>query len=357
MTNRLQEPAAPPPWGARGDPFTLAHLSDLHATDVRIASPRDVLSKRALGWLSWRRKRRKEHRREVLEALVDDLRACAPDHVGVTGDLTHLGLPDEIAEAVAWLERLGPAERVAVVPGNHDAYAGAEGAERWAPWRAYLGDDGAAAAVGAAASGSTSANGRSDAPHDDPATRGFPWVRRIGARAALIGVSSARPTAPLLATGRVGEAQRTRLERLLRTLADEGRVRIVLMHHPPLPAGQSRRRQLDDAAALRALLARVGAELVLHGHTHESHVDELPGPHGAIPVIGVPSSSSIGHRPARRARYHLYRIEPWADAGGVPRCRLSWQVRGFDPASGRFRAEAECETAPPAPAAAAAPRR
>lgn len=327
MTDRFQSGAAPgAACPAGGGSFTLAHLSDLHATDVRLGSPRDLLSKRALGWLSWRHKRRKEHLQAVLDALLEDLRAHRPDHVAVTGDLTHLGLPGEIEAAVDWLERIGPPERVAIVPGNHDAYAGAAGAERWAPWRAYLGDGAGRQAP------------RPD-PAGDPATAGFPWVRRIGPSLALLGVSSARPTAPLLATGVIGPAQRARLEQQLDELGAEGRTRVVLMHHPPIPAGQSRRRQLDDAEALRALLARAGAELILHGHTHESHLGELPGPHGAIPVIGVPSSSSIGKRPARRARYHLYRIEPRRDPAGAPACRLSWQVRGYDAGSGRFVAE------------------
>ncbi len=313
----------------QGESFTLAHLSDLHATDVRLESPLDVLGKRALGWLSWRRRRRREHQGSVLAALIEDLHRCAPDHVGITGDLTHLGLPAEIAAAVEWLERIGPAERVSIVPGNHDAYAGAEGAERWLPWRAYMGEHVAGAADA------------KPGEREDADTQGFPWVRRLGSRIALIGVSSARPTAPLLATGRLGEAQRSRVETLLTQLGVEGRVRIVLMHHPPIAAGQSRRRQLDDAAEMRALLGRAGAELVLHGHTHESHEGSVPGPGGAIPVLGVPSSSSIGHRPARRARYHLYRIVAERDALGAPRCRLSWQVRGFDAVTGGFAVEAE----------------
>lgn len=303
-------------------PFVLAHLSDLHATAVELSSPRDVMGKRALGWLSWRRKRRKEHLAAVLEALIADLQGGRPDHVGVTGDLTHLGLPGEVEAAVAWLARLGPPERVSVVPGNHDAYAGAAGAERWAAWSAYMGDGGAAAGA--------------DGADDEAATRGFPFLRRVGA-VALIGCSSARPTAPLLATGRLGDGQRARLEALLARLGEEGAFRVLLLHHPPVPAGQSRRRQLDDAAALRALLARTGAELVLHGHTHESHLATLPGPRGPIPVVGVPSSSAIGPRAARRARYHLYRIAPGANGDHGP---LSWEVRGFDPASGRFVSEA-----------------
>lgn len=320
-----------PPDNPEGKTFTLAHLSDLHATDVRLGSPRDILGKRALGWISWRRRRRREHQASVLSALIADLRRCAPDHVGVTGDLTHLGLPAEIAAAVPWLEQIGPAERVSVVPGNHDAYAGAEGAERWSPWCAYMG-----ASADLAEPDTGVGVHRADAD-----TRGFPWVRRLGSRIALIGVSSARPTAPLLATGRVGAAQRERLEALLSVLGAEGRVRVVLMHHPPVAAGQSRRRQLDDAAEVRALFARAGAELVLHGHTHESHRDSVPGPSGTIPVLGVPSSSSIGHRPARRARYHLYQILAERDEQGRPRCQLVVQVRGFDASTGCFAAEAE----------------
>jgi 3',5'-cyclic AMP phosphodiesterase CpdA len=300
-------------------PFTLAHLSDLHATEVRIESPRDILGKRALGWLSWRRKRRKEHLAAVLEALAEDLAACKPDHVGVTGDLTHLGLASEVEAAVGWLERFGRPSGVSVVPGNHDAYAGSPGAERWSPWADYRGPVEPA-----------------EDDSDDPATAGFPWVRRLGS-VALVGVSTARPTAPLLATGRVGAGQLSRLERLLARLGREGLVRVVMMHHPPVSAGLSRRRRLDDAAEIRAVLARAGAELVLHGHTHESHRDTVAGPRGAIPVIGVPSSSSIGHRPARRARYHLYRIARARQGGRA----LSCQVRGYDPAARRFVPEAE----------------
>ncbi|MCL4684253.1 metallophosphoesterase [Myxococcota bacterium] len=309
-----------------GQAFTIAHLSDLHATDVRLGSPRDVLGKRALGWLSWRHRRRHEHQASVLRALIADLHQRAPDHIAITGDLTHLGLPSEIAAATNWLERIGPAEQVSVVPGNHDAYAGAEGAERWLPWRHYMGD---------------LAGPPADADDADADARGFPWIRRIGGHIALIGISSARPTAPLLATGRVGARQRARVEALLATLAAEGRVRIVLLHHPPVAAGQSRRRQLDDAAEVRALLTRAGAELLLHGHTHECHEGVVRGPHGPIPVLGVASSSSAGPRPARRARYRLVRIVPERATDGTPRCRISWQLRGFDAATGGFVAETE----------------
>jgi 3',5'-cyclic AMP phosphodiesterase CpdA len=279
-------------------------------TPIQVRGLRDLAGKRALGWLSWHRRRRHEHRAEILDALLADLAAEAPDHVAVTGDLTNVGLPDEIEAAVPWLERLGGPGRVSLVPGNHDAYGAALDGRRLAPWAPYMaGADGAAPGAG----------GR------------FPFVRRLGPL-ALVGLSSAVPSAPGLATGRLGADQLAQLERALAGLARERCYRVVLLHHPPLPAGQSWRRRLSDAPELRAILARTGAELVLHGHTHRTSFERVPGPAGAIPVVGVPSSSARGHRPERRARYHLYRIEAAAGAG----FRLACSVRALDPGSGRF---------------------
>ena len=75
-----------------------------------------------LGYLNWTRNRHKYHRREVLDALVSDLQAQSPDHIAVTGDLVNLALEAEFAPARAWLESVGPPNRVTAIPGNHDAY-------------------------------------------------------------------------------------------------------------------------------------------------------------------------------------------------------------------------------------------
>jgi 3',5'-cyclic AMP phosphodiesterase CpdA len=301
-------------------PFLLAHVSDLHATAPEPARAADLLGKRALGWLSWRRRRRFEHLDFVLEALLDDLRVTRPDHVAVTGDMTQIGLPGEIDAAAGWLARLGPPDRVSLVPGNHDAYAPSRTPDPWAAWADYMESRDAGGLDVAAGAG----------------TDRFPFARRLGP-VAIVGASSARPTAPLLATGRLGESQLARLERVLEKLGGEGAFRVLLLHHPPIPAGQSRRRQLDDAASLRGVLARCGAELVLHGHTHRTRIGRVDGPAGPIPVVGVPSASSVGPKEARRARYHVYRIE----RAGERRFRVSYEVRGFDAAARRFAHEGE----------------
>lgn len=294
---------------------TLGHVSDLHATPVRPGRLQPLLSKRALGWLSWTLRRRRRYRPEVLEALVRDLEQTAPHQVAVTGDLTNVALEEEFPAAAAWLARLGPPSRVNVIPGNHDAYVAVPAERGWDLWRDYLASDPEARSFG-------------PAPAD-----GFPSLRLRGPL-ALVGLCTARPTAPLLATGHVGGDQLARLGDLLEALRDAGRCRVVLVHHPPQPGVVSSRRALDDAAALCDVLRRTGAELVLHGHLHRVRVDRLEGPDGPIPVVGVPSASHTGPGPEKCAAYHLYDIE--MRAGARPRIRM--RTRAYDPASGRFAA-------------------
>jgi 3',5'-cyclic AMP phosphodiesterase CpdA len=295
----------------------LAHLSDLHATQVPWLGPADFAGKRLLGWLSWRARRRKIHRVEVLEALLRDLPATAADHIVVAGDLTNLACEHEFDQARAWLERLGPPGRVSIVPGNHDAYVAMPRGRSWDRWSAYLDSD------------------------EGAAPGGFPTLRVRGSL-ALVGVCSAVPSAPLLATGRLGEEQLEQLDKLLAGLAESPLCRVLLIHHPITDGATSRRRALTDAAALRGVLARRGVDLVLHGHGHRTLFGGIPGPHGPIPVVGVRSSSDIGHKPHKRAQYHLYEIEPRASVGGGgARFRITTRIRGYDPVGDCFSGEGE----------------
>jgi len=296
---------------------TLAHISDLHATRVRVGGIAPLLSKRALGWLSWQIKRRHLYLPAVFEALLADLARTEPDQIAITGDFTQISLDAEFREASEWLTRIGPPERVSAVPGNHDAYVSR--AERgWGSWRPYLASDPAAAAL-----------------RGDGETL-FPSLR-LREGLALVGVSTARATPPFLASGRVGREQLARLDALLARLAGEPRCRVVLIHHPPLPGVTSWRRALHDAREFAAVLQRRGAELVLHGHLHRTHLASLPGPHGAIPVVGVPSASHGGPSPDRAAGYHIYEIEPDPSGRFAIRCR----ARVWDAVAQRFIARGD----------------
>jgi 3',5'-cyclic AMP phosphodiesterase CpdA len=278
--------------------FTLAHLSDPHLAPLPTPRLRDLANKRVLGYLNWKRSRQKFHRRDVLDALVSDLQARAPDHIAVTGDLVNLALEAEFAPARAWLEGVGASDRVTVIPGNHDAYVRATQHRFSQALGDYLGGDNALA--------------------DGVA---FPFLRRRGPL-ALIGVSSAVPTAPLMATGWLGRAQFDALERILIGLSAEQAFRVLLIHHPL--RSDSRAKRLTDSDRLLALLKQYGVELILHGHDHVHSTTWFEGPKGAIPAIGVPSASAVAHGRSPAAAYNLFAIER---DGNAWRCEQT--VRGF----------------------------
>ena len=262
-------------------PFTLAHLSDPHVAPLPKPRLIELAGKRALGYLNWTRNRHKYQRREALDALVADLKAQAPDHIAVTGDLVNLALRSEFAPALAWLEGVGPPDRVTAIPGNHDAYVSAT--------RHLFGETFLNYIAG-----------------DDAASGFFPAVRRRGP-IALISLSTAVPTAPLLATGTLGRDQLASLDRVLARLAAEDIFRVLLVHHPL--RSKSRHKRLTDSADLLALIKRHGVELVLHGHDHVHSTLWVDGPNGEVPAIGVPSASALAHGRYPAAAYNLFAIE------------------------------------------------
>lgn len=263
--------------------FRIAHLTDPHVGPLPRPRLRQLLNKRLTGWYNWRRSRRDIHDMELLAELIADIHAQEPDHIACTGDTCNIGLPSEWGTSRVFLEELGDPSRVSFVPGNHDAYVlGAlEGLMREvSPWT--RGDDGREAA--------------------------FPFLRRYGP-IALIGLSSAIPTLPFVASGRVGSKQMRATEKILGDLGqDPSCFRIVLIHHPPHVGGAQSGRNLTDAPRFEAMIRRVGAELVLHGHNHVGSLAHIEGPRGPVPVIGAPSASARGGTLTHKAGYHLFTI-------------------------------------------------
>jgi len=278
--------------------FTLAHLSDPHLPPLPTPGLRELAGKRALGYLNWTRNRHRFHRRNVLDALVSDMQAQAPGHVAITGDLVNLALEAEFAPSLKWLESVGAPDRVTVIPGNHDAYVRGTQHRFAEALGKYLVSD--------------------DKPDGGAA---FPSVRRRGPL-ALISVSSAVPTPPLMATGWLGRTQLDALERMLAGLSAEQAFRVLLIHHP-LRSDSSAKR-LTDSSQLLALLKRHGVELILHGHDHVHSTIWVDGPNGPIPAVGVPSASALAHGRYPGAAYNLFSIER---DGAAWRCEQT--VRGF----------------------------
>lgn len=258
----------------------LAHLSDIHLGPLPPLRRRQLIGKRVTGYVNWRRNRAASMGGDVTGALVADLLTQKPDHVAVTGDLTNLALPLEMAAAREWLGALGEPADVSVVPGNHDAYvpgALALATRSWGAWMTGERVDGAP----------------------------YPFLRRVG-EVAVIGCSTAEASAPFLAVGPFRADQARRLETLLERSA--GMFRVVMIHHPPVRGATAASHAMRGIGRFEGVIARAGAELVLHGHTHLPTLHAVPGPQGPVPVLGVSAAGqgTGGRRPP--ARYNLLRI-------------------------------------------------
>jgi len=267
----------------------LAHCSDLHLLSLEGIGLLDFVNKRWIGGVNLLTNRGRHYHTEAFEDMTGDFAAAGVDHVLCTGDVTNLAFEQEFRYARERFDRIGLGARdVTVLPGNHDTYV-AEGEKHFhdvfEPY--FASDDGWAW----------------------PGGERWPTVRVRG-ELALIGLSTSRQTPWFTAYGVIGDDQ---LERLGAALADprlRGKARVVGLHHPPAGRrAQSRIRGLRDHDAFAAVLATHGCELVLHGHEHRDMRNELAGPSGPIPVLGVPSGTYMASDPDRLSRYRVIEIE------------------------------------------------
>ncbi len=224
----------------------LAHLTDLHTASLAGVRPRRLLGKRALGYLSWRRKRRYQHLPSTLEKTIDAMLAEQPDAVVITGDLIHIGLRSEMDQLRTLLAVLSSQLPVLLVPGNHDLYHPDSLASLREAW------------------GDLPLFGNHSAKATQPQ---WPAVLDI-ADVRIIGLCSAYPAPLLRADGMLGEAQLSVLETLLASNPQPHCV--VALHHPVAAGLTSPRKALRDAEHLRQLLANYKVGVVLHGHLHHN---------------------------------------------------------------------------------------
>ncbi len=285
--------------------FRLAHLSDLHIGPLPRPRLTELIGKRLTGYWNWKRSRHAIHNMVMLDAIIDDIKVQDLDHIALTGDLVNIGLHGEFLSAKAIIERIASPQSMSLIPGNHDAYCSNSLAFMVQHFAPYM-------------------------RGDDVEDVGFPYMRLIpmkltqplksanarqslregtdkNYKAALIGVSSAIPTAPFLASGLVGKTQIERTRQMLEAAGNAGFLRIVMIHHPPYKEGAHFGRGLRDAPAFMKMLREAGVELVIHGHNHVQSVELHERRNGAsIPIIGVASSSAVPGTQQHIAAYHIY---------------------------------------------------
>jgi 3',5'-cyclic AMP phosphodiesterase CpdA len=262
----------------------IVQLSDIHVWEPSGLHPFDLIGKRGAGFANYRLRRRGEYSIAVLRAAIAKAVETQPDVVLVSGDLSNLGLRSELEQARRELQPVIDAGlRLAIIPGNHDAY------------------------LKASLAGQFEEVLRDGQQADDREASPYPFLMRLPS-ADLLCLTSAIATAPLMAYGRVGAAQFARAEAIM-ARREKARPLALTVHHPVTPTPGKRNeyhRELRDAAQLRAFASRHGAVLLAHGHNHLSHVVRLAG--GCV-VSGISSSTTRredhDHRRGEIVQYHL----------------------------------------------------
>jgi len=266
----------------------IAHLSDLHvAAAIELSR---IWNKRLTGYANLVLRRGRVHQRGLLETVVKGVARSGADQVIISGDLTNLALEAEFEMARDFLrEHLAyPSAQVSIVPGNHDVYT--QGSWRTGRFARYF----AQCAT-------------SDLPElgvELPVGR-FPFVRLRGP-VAIIGLCSAVPRAPFIASGRLGADQLEALRRALSHPEVAARSPILVLHHSPFERASPLRQikeGLEDASALRAIALAGKATALLFGHFHARQRRPIGDGVEAFEA----TSASLAHAdPDRVAGFNLY---------------------------------------------------
>jgi 3',5'-cyclic AMP phosphodiesterase CpdA len=281
-------------------PLRFLHTSDIHLLDLQGVRPWRYFNKRLTGGANLALGRARTHDDRLFDEMVRLVPTLGVEHFVVTGDLTNLSLESEFAYVRTKLETV-PVP-ITIIPGNHDVYT--RGSARHRRFETYLGH-------------------LMEGDRVDDET--YPFMLRRG-DVALIGVSTAVATLPLYATGRVGAPQLERIATLLDRAKAEGLCRVVLIHHPPVPGVSKARHDLLDLDAFGEVIAKHGAELILHGHEHVRFEGALAGPEGPVTVHGIGSGTSLSNRPGRQASFSVYR----ATRDDIERDLYVWNGNEFE---------------------------
>lgn len=258
--------------------YKLGHISDLHLGPLPDIRYRELANKRITGYVNWHRSRSSALGDDVLNRVAEHMLESELDHVAITGDMTNLALESEIESARQWLEGFGDGQFVSLVPGNHDAYVPGALDKACRAWSEWMGSDGVKTPI---------------------TSRSFPYMRVRGPL-ALIGISTARASAPFMATGYFRRRQAERLALMLDDAKRRNLFRVIMIHHPPVRKAAQQHKRLNGINLFQRVVSQHGAELILHGHTHLPTLHCVEGTEGPVPVVGVSATGQQlgGKKPA-----------------------------------------------------------
>jgi len=233
----------------------IAHLTDLH-----------------FGTIS-------NHR--VVEALLEDLNACAPDLICIGGDLTQRARIREYHQALAFLQKL--AVPLLVVAGNHDVHAW------WHLYRRLF-----------------KPLARFKSLVSDEASPRF-----VHPDLAVLGLNMAHGWTQK--NGRVGRSQREAILPFFSETPDTA-FRVIVAHHPliRIPGLPRPHRPARRGPETLEIARKAQVDLVLSGHLHVSHVvnvgtDEAPF---VLCAAGSPTTSRTRNPQKGRNAWMQIEVHP-----------------------------------------------
>lgn len=262
----------PASWVGPAPRLRILHLTDVHVTETD--DTRQLES-------SW------DGPSPVRQRLAAILEREGPrvDHILITGDVTDAGSDREYERFLEVLESSGHADKVTIIPGNHELVQGSVFTaadksiqlERFHYWCGrYLPPAACESAL-------------------------FPVLRWIDDRTVFIGLDTTGEGRSLYtsASGTVDAEQLERLHDLLEGIP--GAVhKIIGLHHslyPPKTRGtlintiiERYFMYLDNAETIRQLLVKYHNVIVIHGHHHFEMFHEEPG-EGRVVTLGAASST------------------------------------------------------------------
>ncbi|PYE84448.1 metallophosphoesterase family protein [Pseudoroseicyclus aestuarii] len=236
-------------------------------------------------------------RPDLLDPLVDLTNDLAPDLVAFSGDLTQRAREHQFEEARAFIDRLEPP--VLVTPGNHDTPLDNIWLRFAKPFGRYK-----------------RIISRNLEPewHDEAVSvvsvntvNRFSWQR-----------------------GRISRHTRDRVCRAFQG-RDDGRIHVVMMHHPLEHGPEVEKRLMRGARSAVAELGDCGADVVLSGHLHNAAVAPLTAePRVLLVQAGTGLSTRVRDEPNSVNLLHVeqgrIRVERYV-AGESPRFDLAETVR------------------------------
>jgi 3',5'-cyclic AMP phosphodiesterase CpdA len=267
----------------------IAHLSDAHVLDPRPSRTRSGWSMR-VRFLSFGRPLDAAGRVRKLQRSLQTAQRVGANHVVLSGDLTEIGTPGEFETLAEVLHDSGiPADRISLIPGNHDLYSSAD-AWRWA------------LAGPLAAFASTSAD------------RPGKMLDVGGATLMPIDATFHQPV-----TRSAGVVAPEVLECIERRAADPtfaGRPLVLVQHHPPFVRKTKAWHWVDGLMGARRMMHLMETFrhlFVLHGHLH-AVVDRALGC-GVQRIFGV--TAVVDDHEASRIRVYDVRDGKLESAGLV----------------------------------------